>query len=60
MLTLNTMLANRLRMMCRNVLQIILEDPVQHHIEDDLEDEFEHYFQDNGQDECLYCVPHVL
>jgi hypothetical protein len=47
-------------MMCRNVLKIMLEDPVQHHIEDDLEDEFEHDFQDNGQDECLYCVAHVL
>ena len=56
----NTVLGNILRMMCRNVLKIMLEDPVQHYTEDVLEDDFDHYVQDKGQDECVMYVAHVL
>ena len=34
----NTMLGYILRMRCRSLLKIMLEDPVQHEVEDDLED----------------------
>ena len=36
MITFNTMLGNILRMMCRNVLKMMLEDHVEHYVEDDL------------------------
>jgi len=60
MITLNAMLGNILRMTCRNVLKIMLEDHVQLFVEDALKDGSEHYFQDHGQDDCLDYVAHVL
>ena len=56
----NTMLGNVLRMMCRRNLEIMLDDNVQHYVEDDLEDEFEHCARDHDQDECVDYLGHFL